>query len=102
MKKDIDFEAELKKIVKLWLLTLTIITQFIYDEINSTCMVRKKLTDDEKQEQQDQQKIRAKASRSARRSGKINKKEGKVNKAKEKTKTPRSQKKIATVKKSRY
>ncbi len=62
-------------------------------------MVRKKLTVEEKQ---DQQKMRVKASRAARRSGKINKKEGKVNKAKEKTKTPRSQKKITTVKKSRY
>ncbi len=42
------------------------------------------------------------ASRAARRSGKSIKKEGKVSKAKAKTKTPRSQKKIATVRKSRY
>jgi len=65
-------------------------------------MVRKKLTDDEVKEQKEQQKMRANISRAARRSGKITKKEGKVNKDKEKTKTPRSQKKIATVKKSRY
>ncbi|MFQ5782160.1 MAG: hypothetical protein ACE5GR_03780 [Nitrosopumilus sp.] len=63
-------------------------------------MVRGKLA--EKEEQRKEQKIRASASRAARRSGKPIKKEGKVNKAKAKTKTPRSQKKVATVKKSRY
>ena len=65
-------------------------------------MVRKKLTDEEIKEQKDEQKIRASVSRAARRSGKITKKEGKVSKEKAKTKTPRSQKKVATVKKSRY
>ena len=65
-------------------------------------MARKKLSDDEIEEQNTQQKMRTSMSRAARRSGKINKKEGKVNKAKAKAKTPRSQKKIATVKKSRY
>jgi len=49
-----------------------------------------------------QQKIRISVSRAARRSGRINKKEGKVNSAKAKAKTPRSQKKIAAVRKSRY
>ena len=62
----------------------------------------RKLSDGEIEEQKQQQKIRASASRAARRSGKITKKEGKVSKEKAKTKTPRSQKKIATVKKSRY
>jgi hypothetical protein len=62
-------------------------------------MVRKKLTDAELKEQQ---KMRASVSRSARRSGKSIKQEGKVSKSGVKTKTPRSQKKIATVKKSRY
>ena len=65
-------------------------------------MVRKKLTEEDKQENKDQQKLRASVSRAARRSGKTTKKEGKVNKQKAKTKTPRSQKKIATVNKSRY
>ncbi len=65
-------------------------------------MVRKKLTDKEIEERKEQQKLRASVSRAARRSGKITKKEGKVNKAKAKTKTPREQKKIATIKKSRY
>ncbi len=65
-------------------------------------MVRKKLTKKEIEEQKDQQKTRAKISRASRRSGKITKKEGKVEKSKAKTKTPRSQKKIATVRKSRY
>ncbi|NJK78029.1 MAG: hypothetical protein HC944_04000 [Nanoarchaeota archaeon] len=65
-------------------------------------MVRKKLTDEEIEKQKKQQKIRISASRAARRSGNINKKEGKVNKSKAKVKTPRSQKKMATVKKSRY
>ena len=65
-------------------------------------MVRKKLTDEEIKEQKDEQKIRASASRAARRSGKITTKEGKVSKEKAKAKTPRSQKKIATVKKSRH
>lgn len=68
----------------------------------SMCVVRKKLSDEEIEKQNDQQKIRASVSRAARRSGKIIKKEGKVNKEKAKTKTPRSQKKVATVKKSRY
>ncbi len=65
-------------------------------------MLRKKLTDKEIEEQKKQQKIRISVSRAARRSGKITKKEGKVNSAKTKAKTPRSQKKIATVRKSRY
>ncbi len=65
-------------------------------------MQRKKLTKKEIEEQKKQQKIRISASRAARRSGKITKKEGKVNRSKAKAKTPRSQKKIATVRKSRY
>jgi len=65
-------------------------------------MQRKKLTNKEIEEQKKQQKVRINATRAARRSGKINKKEGKVSKARAKTKTPRSQKKIATVRKSRY
>jgi len=65
-------------------------------------VVRRKLTKKEIEEQKKQQKVRISASRAARRSGKSIKKEGKVSKAKAKTKTPRSQKKIATVRKSRY
>ena len=65
-------------------------------------MVRKKLTKKEIEEQKKQQKVRISASRAARRSGKSIKKEGKVSKARAKTKTPRSQKKIATVRKTRY
>ncbi len=65
-------------------------------------MVRKKLTNEEIEKQKEEQKTRVKGSRAARRSGKIIKKEGKVEKSKAKTKTPRSQKKIATVRKSRY
>ena len=65
-------------------------------------MVRRKLTKKEIEEHKKQQKIRTSTLRAARRSGKSIKKEGKVNKAKAKTKTPRSQKKIATVRKSRY
>ena len=65
-------------------------------------MQRKKLTDKEIEEQKKQQKIRISVSRAARRSGKTNKKEGKVNSAKAKAKTPRSQKKIAAIRKSRY
>jgi len=65
-------------------------------------MQRKKLTDKEIEEQKKQQKIRIRVSRAARRSGKINKKEGKVNSAKAEAKTPRSQKKIAAIRKSRY
>ncbi|NWK08739.1 hypothetical protein HX852_02960 [Marine Group I thaumarchaeote] len=65
-------------------------------------MVRRKLTKNEIEEQKKQQKVRTSVLRAARRSGKSIKKEGKVNKAKAKTKTPRSQKKIATVRKSRY
>jgi hypothetical protein len=65
-------------------------------------VVRRKLTKKEIEEQKKQQKVRTSVLRAARRSGKSIKKEGKVNKAKAKTKTPRSQKKIATVRKSRY
>lgn len=65
-------------------------------------MVRGKLTQKEIEEQKKEQKLRAEASRAARRSGKPIKKEGKVSKAKAKTRTPRSQKKVATVRKSRY
>ncbi len=65
-------------------------------------MIRKKLTKKEIEEQKKHQKVRISALRAARRSGKSIKKEGKVSKARAKTKTPRSQKKIATVRKSRY
>ncbi len=65
-------------------------------------MIRRILTKKEIEEQKKQQEIRTSALRAARRSGKSIKKEGKVSKANAKTKTPRSQKKIATVRKSRY
>ena len=65
-------------------------------------MKRKRLTRKEIEEQKKEQKIRISAFRAARRSGKITKKEGKVSRSKAKAKTPRSQKKIATVRKSRY
>jgi hypothetical protein len=65
-------------------------------------MIRTKLTAEEIEKQNEEQKVRVKASRAARRSGKSIKTEGKVSKAKAKTKETRSQKKIATVKKSRY
>ncbi|MBT5201283.1 MAG: hypothetical protein HOK63_02610 [Thaumarchaeota archaeon] len=64
-------------------------------------MARTKLTAKEIEKQKEEQKIRAKASRAVRRSGKSIKTEGKVGKAKAKTKETRSQKKIATVRKSR-
>jgi len=59
-------------------------------------------TDEEIEKQKKQQKMRISASKAARRSGKVTKREGKVSKSKGKAKTPRSQKKIATIKKSRY
>ena len=65
-------------------------------------MQRKRLTAKEIEEQNERHQVRISVTRAARRSGKIRKKEGKVNKSKAKAKTPRSQKKIATVKKSRY
>ncbi len=65
-------------------------------------MTSRKLTDEEIEEQKEHHKIRVSASRAARRSGKISKKEGKVSKSGAKTRTPRSQKRMATVKKSRY
>jgi len=64
--------------------------------------VKRKPTSSEIKKQKKNQKMRIRASKSARRSRKINKKEGKVSKSKQRTKTPRSQKKIATVRKSRY
>ena len=62
-------------------------------------MVRKKITDEEKEKQEKEQKMRASVSRAARRSGKSIKTEGKVSKQKAKTKEVRSSKKIAAVKK---
>ncbi len=65
-------------------------------------MVRRNASAEEIEEQKKQQKLRIKITKAARRSGKIRKKEGKVSKAKAKTRTPRSSKKIAAIKKSRY
>jgi len=64
--------------------------------------MRRRQTDEEIEKQKKQQKIRISASKAARRSGKVTKREGKVSKSIGKAKTPRSQKKIATIKKSRY
>jgi len=64
--------------------------------------MRRRHTDEEIEKQKKQQKIRTSVSKAARRSGKVTKREGKVSKSKGKAKTPRSQKKIATIKKSRY
>jgi hypothetical protein len=64
--------------------------------------MRRRQTDEEIEKQKKQQKIRISASKAARRSGKVTKREGKVSKSKGRAKTPRSQKKIATIKKSRY
>jgi len=65
-------------------------------------MVRKKLIDSEIESQKKEQTMRVEASRADRRSRKSMKTEGKVEKSKAKAKTPRSSKKIATVRKSRY
>jgi hypothetical protein len=62
-------------------------------------MVRKKLTEKEVEKQNDEQKVRAKASRADRRSGKSTKPEGKVSKSTAKGKEARSSKKVAAVKK---
>jgi len=64
--------------------------------------MRRRQTDEEIEKQKKQQKMRISASKAARRSGKVTKREGKVSKSKGRVKTPRSQKKIATIKKSRY
>lgn len=65
-------------------------------------MVQRNATAEEIEKQKKNQKLRIKVSKAARRSGKSRKKEGKVSKARAKTKTPRSGKKIAAIKKSRY
>ena len=62
-------------------------------------MVRKKLTNEEIEKQKEEQRIRAKVSRAARRSGKSIKPEGKVTKSNAKTKETRSSKKVAAVRK---
>ena len=64
--------------------------------------MRRRLTEKEKEELKKQEKLRIKASRAARRSRKPIKKEGKVSHSRAKTKTPRSQRKLATIRKSRY
>ena len=65
----------------------------------SLFVVRKQLTEKEIVKQKEEQELRAKASRAARRSGKSMKTEGKVSKAGAKTKEARSSKKVAAVKK---
>lgn len=62
-------------------------------------MVRKQLTEKEIEKQKEEQSLRTKASRAARRSGKSMKTEGKVSKSNAKTKEVRSSKKVAAVKK---
>lgn len=62
-------------------------------------MVRKQLTAKEIEKQKEEQALRAKASRAARRGGKSMKTEGKVSKSSAKTKEVRSSKKVASVKK---
>jgi len=78
------------------------ITKYAMAEYDKIKRISFPINEKEIEEQKKQQKFRISVSRAARRSGKINKKEGKVNRAKAKAKTPRSQKKIATVRKSRY
>ncbi len=65
-------------------------------------MVRRNASKEEIEKQKKQHKMRINISKAARRSGKILKEEGKVSKSKAKTKSPRSHKKIATIRKSRY
>ena len=65
-------------------------------------MVRRNASAEEIEKQKKNHKLRIKVTRAARRSGKLRKKEGKFGKSKAKTKTPRSSKKIAAIKKSRY
>jgi len=62
-------------------------------------VVRKQLTEKEIEKQKEEQSLRAKASRAARRSGKSMKTEGKVSKSSAKTNEVRSSKKVAAVKK---
>ena len=62
-------------------------------------MVRKQLTEKEIKKQKEEQSLRVKASRAARRSGKSMKTEGKVSKSSAKSKEVRSSKKVAAVKK---
>jgi hypothetical protein len=57
--------------------------------------------DEEIEKNQEEEKVRIKLSRADRRSGK-SKNEGLISKSKAKTKEVRSQKKIATVRKSRF
>ena len=67
-------------------------------------MPQRNATRDQIEKNKKNQKMRVKIKKAARRSGKITKQEGKVSKSKTKTKGPlkRSQKKIATINKSRY
>jgi len=62
----------------------------------------RKPTEDEIKENKKNQKMRIQIKKAARRSGKPLKKEGKVNSSKTKKKFTISQKRVATVKKSRY
>ena len=67
-------------------------------------MPARKASQTEIEKNKKNQKMRIKVKKAARRSGKITKQEGKVSKSEPKTKVPlkRSQKRTATINKSRY
>ena len=88
-----NFEQVLK--LKIWI-------QFLYCFEQPVIMVRRIASEEEIEKQKKDHKLRIRISKAARRSGKIKKNEGKVRQSKAKSKSPRSQKRIATIKKSRY
>ncbi|RNJ77450.1 MAG: hypothetical protein D9C04_01530 [Nitrosopumilus sp. B06] len=63
--------------------------------------MQRKISKEEIERNNKNQKIRSRTAKAARRSGKPVKREGKVSKSMVKTKTPRSQKKLATIRKQR-
>lgn len=63
--------------------------------------MRRGATAEEKEQNRKEERMRAKGGRAARRGGRPAKREGKVSKSPARTRTPRSQKKIATVNKRR-
>ena len=64
-------------------------------------VMQRKISKEEIERNNKNQKIRSRTAKAARRGGKPVKREGKVSKSVVKTKTPRSQKKLATIRKQR-
>ena len=73
-----------------------------FNDAEQYIIVKRSATREEKEKQKRKHKMRIKVLKAARRSGKLSKPEGKITKSKAKKKNTISQRRMATIKKSRY